>query len=177
MNITEIIVLILVTIFLIYVLWIVSLRKKRFHGISRFFVFEGIFIIVLLNYTNWFKDPFSLIQIISWILLLSSAIIAFFGFYFLYTRGKPEGQLENTSKLITSGLYKYIRHPIYLSLIPGVLGALLKGFGCLQVILTIVVLISLVITAKVEEKEMIEKFGSEYYDYMKKTKMFIPFVF
>ena len=176
MSTAETIVLILGTIFLIYFSWIVSLRKKRYHGIYRFFVFEGIFVLVLLNYHYWFKDPFSLIQIISWILLLTSALIVFFGFYFLYKKGKPEGQLENTSNLITTGLYKYIRHPIYLSLIPGVLGALLKGFGCLQVILTIVVLISLVITAKVEEKEMIEKFGSEYLDYMKKSKMFIPFV-
>jgi protein-S-isoprenylcysteine O-methyltransferase Ste14 len=177
MNTTEIIVLILGTICLIYLSWTISLKKKRYHGIYRFFVFEGIFVIVLLNYPYWFKDPFSLIQIVSWILLLSSAIIAFLGFYLLYTKGEPEGQLENTSNLITTGIYKYLRHPVYLSLIPGVLGALLKGFDYLQVILTVVVLISLVITAKVEEKEMIEKFGTEYLDYMKKTKMFIPFVF
>ncbi len=177
MNNPVTIILILGTIFLVYFTWIISLKKKRYHGIYRFFVFEGIFILVLLNYTKWFKAPFSLIQIISWILLLSSAIIAFLGFYFLFTRGKPEGQMENTSLLITTGFYKYIRHPIYLSIIPGVFGVLLKGIGYWQIILTAVVLISIVITAKVEEKEMIKKFGTEYLDYMKKTKMFIPFIF
>ncbi len=104
MSTAETIVLILGTIFLIYFSWIVSLRKKRYHGIYRFFVFEGIFVLVLLNYHYWFKDPFSLIQIISWILLLTSALIVFFGFYFLYKKGKPEGQLENTSNLITTCL-------------------------------------------------------------------------
>jgi len=177
MNIIESIVLIIVTIFLIYISWYVSIRKKRYHGIPRFFTFESIFILVLYNYSNWFKDPFSLIQIISWILLISSAVIAFLGFYLLFKRGKPKGQMENTTYLITTGMYKYIRHPIYLSIIPGALGILLKDIGYIQILLTVIIFVSLVFTAKLEEKEMINKFGSEYEDYIKKSKMFIPFIY
>jgi protein-S-isoprenylcysteine O-methyltransferase Ste14 len=32
------------------------------------------------------------------------------------------------------------------------------------------------VTARIEEEEMIAKFGEAYRDYMKETKMFIPFV-
>lgn len=177
MNIIEIIIFILGSICLIYISWNFSLKEKRYHGIPRFFAFEGIFLLVLLNYFDWFKDPFSLIQIISWILLISSAIIAFLGFYLLYKRGKPEGQIENTTNLLTTGIYKYIRHPIYSSVIPGVFGILLKDMEFIQILLTVIIFVSLVFTAKVEEKEMIKKFGSEYEDYIKKTKMFIPFVY
>jgi protein-S-isoprenylcysteine O-methyltransferase Ste14 len=35
----------------------------------------------------------------------------------------------------------------------------------------------LIATAKVEETENLEKFGSDYAVYMKTTKMFIPFLF
>ncbi|MFQ5433203.1 MAG: methyltransferase family protein, partial [Nitrospinota bacterium] len=35
----------------------------------------------------------------------------------------------------------------------------------------------LIVTAKRDENEMLEKFGDEYADYMAKTKLFIPFLF
>jgi len=177
MNTLLIVVLIFGTIGFIYLSWIVSLKEKRYHGIYRFFSFESIFILVLLNYPNWFRDPLSLIQIISWIFLISSIICAFFGFYLLYKRGKPEGQIENTTNLVTTGLYKYIRHPLYLSLMLGGFGVLLKDIGYTQIFLAFINFISLVFTAKVEEKEMIKKFGAEYVDYIKKTKMFFPYIF
>ncbi len=34
----------------------------------------------------------------------------------------------------------------------------------------------LIATAKVEEKENVLKFGDQYVAYMKKTKMFVPFL-
>jgi len=106
MNTIEIIVFSLVTICLINVSWNFSVKEKRYHGIPRFFTFESILLLVLLNYYDWFKDPFSLIQIASWILLISSSIIAFLGFYLLIKIGKPEGQIENTTRLIKTGMYK-----------------------------------------------------------------------
>jgi protein-S-isoprenylcysteine O-methyltransferase Ste14 len=37
--------------------------------------------------------------------------------------------------------------------------------------------IFLVLTAKVEEREDIQYFGNEYIEYMRRTKMLIPFIF
>jgi len=85
--------------------------------------------------------------------------------------------MEDTTKLISTGLFKYIRHPLYLSLMLGGFGILAKDYGYIQWILALTNFISLIITAKVEEKEMIKKFGDDYIDYMKHTKMFIPFIF
>ena len=70
-----IIILIGCTLFLLWFTWWMSLRGKRYHGIFRFFAFESILILVLLNYPVWFKDPFSLHQIISWVLLILSIIV------------------------------------------------------------------------------------------------------
>ena len=47
-------------------------------------------------------------------------------------------------------------------------------FAWYQVIISVINLLALYLTARVEEREMIRKFGQEYADYMKKTKMFIP---
>ena len=178
MNLTTLIIFIAGTLLLIYLTWIASIKEKRYHGIYRFFSFESILLLVLLNYPVWFKHVFTVRQIISWILLFGSLVFAIWGFVLLYRVGKPaEGHLERTTRLVTTGLYGYIRHPLYLSLILGGFGAMVKDPGYLQIILSVVNLLSLYLTARVEEAEMIKKFGDEYRDYMKSSKMFFPGIF
>lgn len=85
--------------------------------------------------------------------------------------------MEDTSSLITTGLFKYIRHPLYLSLILMGFGILAKNTGIIQWILALINFGAIILTAKVEEKEMMLKFGDDYKKYMEKTKMFIPYIF
>ncbi len=176
MNTTIIIILIFCTIAIAWFTWWMSLRGKRYHGISRFFAFESILILILLNYPVWFKYPFSLHQVISWILLISSIIVALAGIRIFVIEGKPNEQIEDTSRLITIGLYKYIRHPMYLSLMLAGFGVYFKDYSFPQWLFALINLVALIITARIEEKEMVIKFGNEYREYMKKTKMFIPFI-
>ena len=164
------------TIFIILFSWFLSVKYKRYHGIARFFAFESVFILVLLNYKVWFTAPFSVNQIISWILLILSAYIVADGYLTLKRKGKPDSNFENTSVLVKSGLYGYIRHPLYLSIFLLGTGVMIKQPGMLQLILGAVNLVAIYITARIEEKEMIARFGEEYKDYMKETRMFIPFL-
>ncbi len=177
MNLTILIILIAGTLLFLYLSWIASIREKRYHGIYRFFSFESILVIVLLNSSAWFKNVLTAQQIISWVLLFGSLVFAVWGFILLYRMGKPsDGHLERTTQLITTGLYKYIRHPLYLSLILGGFGAMMKDPGYWQIILSVINFIALYLTARVEEGEMIKKFGDEYREYMKESKMFFPWV-
>ena len=177
MNSTEIIILLGLTAANVWFNWWISVREKRYHGIFRFICFECIIILVLFNYPLWFIDVLSPRQLVSWLLLALSVIVAGVGFALFYSRGKPEDRMEKTTELITSGIYRYIRHPLYLSLILAGFGAMMKDPGWLQIILSLLNLVALVITARVEEKEMISKFGLAYREYMKKSKMFFPYVF
>lgn len=165
------------TIFIILFSWFLSIKHGRYHGIARFFAFESVFIMVLFNYEIWFRDPFSLLQIISWLLLILSLWFAIAGFILLRNMGKPQGgNFENTSVIVKTGLYKYIRHPLYLSILLGGTGVMLKNTETIQLILGVVNLIAIWFTARIEEKEMIAKFGVAYTGYMKETKMFIPYI-
>jgi len=177
MSKTAVIIFIIGTIGIILFSWWASLKDKRYHGIFRFFSFESIFLLVLLNYSRWFHNPLSLRQIFSWTLLLASLILALLGFYLLYKVGKPEDKVENTTQLITGGLYKYIRHPLYCSLLLGGFGVFLKKPSYIGIILCVINLVAIQLTALTEEKEMVKKFGTDYSDYMAKTKRFIPFIF
>lgn len=164
------------TIIIVLFSWFFSIKHKRFHGIPRFFAFESIYLLVLLNIRVWFYNPFSLYQVISWILLILSAYFGLAGYLLLKRKGKPEKNFENTTVLVKSGVYGLIRHPLYFSLFLLGTGVMMKDPSLPSLLLGAVNLIAVWFTALTEEKEMIEKFGEPYKDYIKETKMFIPFI-
>lgn len=163
------------TIIIVVFSWFFSIKFKRYHGIARFFAFESIFILVLLNYKLWFSNPCSFTQIVSWLFLISSVYPGIAGYFLLKRRGKSENSFENTTVLVKTGLYKYIRHPLYCSLLLLGTGVMFKDPGIIQVFIGAVNISAISLTALIEEKEMISKFGDEYKSYMMETKMFIPF--
>lgn len=153
-----------------------SLRKPNSHGFYRFFAFEAILILIVLNLEYWFQSPLSVQQIFSWILLTASLILAVHGFHLLRGLGKPEGGIEHTTQLVTSGAYKFIRHPLYSSLLLFSLGAFLKHPTLAGLALMIVIAGFMIATARVEENENLQHFGTEYATYIQNTKMFIPLI-
>ncbi len=154
-----------------------SLLHPNSHGFFRFFAFESILILILLNLENWFANPFSVLQIISWLLLIASIGLVVHGFHFLREIGKPKGRIENTTNLVVKGAYQYIRHPLYSSLLLLGWGVFFKGPSILTGILVMTASVSLIATAIAEEAENLSKFGSDYAQYQKRTKRFIPFLF
>lgn len=102
-----------------------SLHDWRSYGFFRFFAFESILGLFLLNVTYWFHNPFSVLHVVSWALSLASLFLVVHGFYLLRAVGRPEGEIEHTTTLVTGGAYRYIRHPLYSSL-------LLLGWGVRQ---------------------------------------------
>ena len=166
---------IILSIFLIIWSW-KSLWNRQVHGFYRFFTFESILALIIVNSGNWLTNPFSVVQIISWILLLSSIIMAAQGCYLLHEIGRPKQGIEDTTVLVKTGIYKYIRHPLYSSLILVALGAFLKDISLLPVALATIAIFFSAGTALVEEKENIKRFGNEYAHYMNSTKRFIPFI-
>ena len=180
MDKAQIIAFVGVSLLVVVFSWFVSIKHGRYHGIARFFAFESIALMVILDLKYWSVDPFSPLQLISWVLLCASIYVAAAGFILLVKLGKPKKNLvefEDTSKLVTTGMYKYIRHPLYASLLLLGFGVFFKKIETAQVILVIINTAALYITASMEEGEMIKGFGDEYREYMKKSKMFIPFLF
>lgn len=176
LTIVQIILFISVSVFFI-VFSLPYLKDPSKHGFYRFFGWELTLFLVVINMRMWFDDPFSPRQIASWFLLLVAIFLVGMGFLQLSSLGKPKGFFENTTKLVESGLYKFIRHPLYSSLILGTWGAAMKNPDLLSVTVAMAATICYFFTAKVEEEEMIVKFGEPYKDYIRRTKMFLPFIF
>jgi protein-S-isoprenylcysteine O-methyltransferase Ste14 len=165
-----------------------SLRHPRSHGFFRFFVFESLLFLIVVNAGVWFAQPFAARQVVSWLLLAASAGLAFHGFHLLHVVGRPRAArpgapadaanlpFENTTTLVTCGAYRYIRHPLYASLLLVAWGAALKHVDATSLALAAAATAFLVLTAKADERECVERFGEAYRDYIARTRMFIPFL-
>ncbi len=164
------------SVFIIIFSWYYSIRHKRYHGIPRFLSFECIYILLLLNIKYWFSDPLSWNQLISWILLILSAWSGLAGYFTLRGKGQAVGNFENTTALVKSGVFGLIRHPLYFSLLLLGTGIMMKNLSLPSIAAGMINLVALWFTARTEEKEMIDKFGQHYKDYIGETKMFIPFI-
>ena len=162
-----------------------SLRHPRSHGFYRFFAWECMLGLLLVNAKFWFYKPWAWNQIIAWSLLIVCLIPLGFGVHSLHTRGKPTQQragdaallaFEKTTTLVTSGIYKYIRHPLYSSLFLLTWGIFFKSHDLAGAILAILSTLFLTLTAKADEAECIHFFSTPYVEYMKHTKMFVPYI-
>jgi protein-S-isoprenylcysteine O-methyltransferase Ste14 len=145
---------------------------------------EAILALIIVNASAWFDDPFTPRQLISWLLLLGSLVLAVHGFVLLHRLGKPRAAndesadfaFEKTTTLVRSGAYKYIRHPLYASLLLLAWGAFLKNAKLTALLLAVCATTFLVATSLAEEKENLVRFGEAYVTYAKTTKRFIPFL-
>src|SRR4030067_2232668 len=152
-----------------------SLRAPRSHGFYRFFAWEFIAALFLLNVDVWFRDPLSWHQLASWFFLTVSIVPFAFGVRSLTTQGKPvkhrehNGQLlafEKTSTLVTTGIYHYIRHPLYSSLLFLTWGIFFKAPAWPGMLLALAATLFLFATAIADEAECIRFFGQAYQAYI-----------
>ncbi len=163
-----------------------SLRAPGSHGFFRFFAWEFILALVLLDIAVWFRDPFSWYQVISWVLLVVCFVPLVLGVRTLTTRGRPVERraddasllaFEKTSTLVTTGIYHYIRHPLYSSLLILAWGVFFKDPSLPGGLLGAAATLALIATAKADEAECTRFFGPAYTAYKQQTRMFVPFLF
>ncbi len=163
-----------------------SLRDPRSHGFYRFFAFELLIALVLLNVPVWFHHPLSARQLVSWALGGTSIGLAIEGFRLLRVVGRPSPTssrganlcFENTTTLVTVGLYGFIRHPMYASLLALVWCAQLKNpFTTSSIVLAVSSSGFLIAASVAEERENLLRFGAAYAAYTERTRRFVPFVF
>lgn len=81
---------------------------------------------------------------------------------------------ENEGKLVTDGLYAYMRHPQYTGFILLTLGLLIHWATLPLLIMWPLLVRQYIRLAKQEEAEMIEKFGDEYREYASQVPRFFP---
>jgi protein-S-isoprenylcysteine O-methyltransferase Ste14 len=88
--------------------------------------------------------------------------------------GMPMSRKEEP-ELVTGGPYAFVRHPIYTGIMLALLGSAM-GETPLFALMLVVFAPYFVYSARREEELMCEQFPAQYPDYMRRTKMIVPFV-
>jgi protein-S-isoprenylcysteine O-methyltransferase Ste14 len=178
----RIVVFLILSIPVVIVSWR-SLSRLTNHGLYRFLAWECILWLGVSNITYWFDDPFSIRQIVSWIFLFYCIYPATAGVILMKKRGKPDPArdsslhtFEKTTELIDKGIFGTIRHPLYSSLLFLSWGIFLKHTSLFMLVFALLSTAFLFATALIEEKENVAFFGEKYKEYMKRTKMFVPYI-
>ncbi len=138
---------------------------------------------------NWLDAKLSLPRFPAFPINLFLGIIVFFSGLslginstrLLYSKGLglPWGELNHaarSSRLVTSGPYAYSRNPIVLgySLLPCGMGIMFQSLS-IVITITAVVLFLAVLLLKVREEPSLEKrFGTEYFEYKRRTPLLVP---
>src|SRR5690349_24601689 len=105
-------------------------------------------------------------------------VAAVFGIYWLFSSiGSgitPTSATRKEHQLVTTGPYRWVRHPLYT-----IGSSLFIAFGMIAdnwfiAVLGMLAFIGMAIRTPKEEANLIEKFGDEYREYMKRTGRFFP---
>jgi len=110
---------------------------------------------------------FSPIHILSNVFIIGGLILLSNAWSTLY-------QASKKGVLSTSGAYRYLRHPQYFAFILIIIGFLLQWPTLITLIMAPILIVRYVALAKIEERQMLSKFGHVYREYRSKTPGFFP---
>lgn len=115
---------------------------------------------------------------------LLGTILMVIGIVFLYLAFKTfDGgeflglKKETHAQLAQTGMYEYVRHPLYFATILLILGLFLFIPTQKMLLVLVISYTYILVGSHLEERKLILLFGQEYIDYQKKVKAIIPFLF
>jgi protein-S-isoprenylcysteine O-methyltransferase Ste14 len=133
------------------------------------------FVLLRIFRTNILAVRNPIVQVVGVILFVSGLGLAVWARIYLGRNwGMPMTQ-KDEPELVTSGPYRFVRHPIYSGLLLAILGTALAT-NIYWLIALGVMEIYFAYSAKVEERLLTTSFPTAYPGYRAKTKMLIPFV-
>ena len=98
-----------------------------------------------------------------------------FGWYVVQQAYKKVFQEERKGlEVITTGVYAWLRHPMYFGLLMIYLSFILLSLSVIALVIFGVAVIFYYYLCRYEEQLLIAKLGDEYKEYMMKVPMFIP---
>lgn len=174
----------LIIVILVVLFFIIRSRFTQHQKFTKSMLIKYIIAVPLLFlYLSPIID-FATININQLIRILIGFPVIFIGFYLFISAhhhlGKNwstivEGRLPKSKRLIKTGPYKYIRHPIYSAAFITIIGfGILSANWILFIVPFLIFLILYLIRMPKEEKTLVKHFGKEYSDYMKKTGRLTP---
>lgn len=144
-----------------------------------------LWVVIVFNSTYllyWFTPILAWATLLPFVVRIVGVLLSFSGLYLFWLTHKALGvnwspllEVKKEHKLITTGIYKHIRHPMYTAILVFTLGLGLISAN-LVVLLLPLIIFSILCYVRISDEEgmMISWFGDEYILYKRKTGMLFP---
>lgn len=110
------------------------------------------------------------------VLTVAGILFAVWARFILGRNWSANVTVKQDHQLIRTGPYALVRHPIYSGLSLALLGTAI-AFGQLRDVIALILAVTAWrLKSLVEERFMMEQFGTEYVDYKRRVKALVPFV-
>ena len=161
------------------------LRQPGSHGFYRFFAWQGILALFAFHHPSWAENSLSSQPLVSAVLMASSIALVISGWLELKRQGRATidrrdetlFDFEKTTVLVSSGIFRFIRHPMYASLLFLAWGAFWQRPTTPGILVLVFTTISLLLTAHADERECLAYFGDAYTAYRQRTWAFVPWMY
>ncbi len=161
------------------------LRHPGSHGFYRFFAWQGILCLFAFHHPFWAANSLNPQSLLSTVLMVSSIGLVLAGWLELKRKGKASTDredealydFEKTTSLVSSGIFRPLRPPMYASLLLLAWGAFWQRPTDPGILVVSITTISLFLTARADERECLVHFGSTYARYKEKTWAFLPWIY
>ena len=150
--------------------WIIPVvRARQFYEVYMACGLGIFFSLIVLGVMIWQDDQIVTLAYLGLALYVPAAALVASSFITLKHKGKPESGWEPTTMLIDSGVYRIVRHPLYLGSALFTVGIMLNVQSIPSTVLGLVAIFCFWMVSRGEDKFNIEKFGDAYLQYMKKV--------
>ena len=185
----------MITFIIIWVLWFLSeillnrlrranysIQKDHDRGTMRL-IWLAITLAIVLSIlaANYFPA-----KILAWpytgyaglTIILAGMAVRFLAVWSLGSRFTVNLAISEEHRIKTNGMYRWIRHPSYLGSIISFIGFSLSLNNAISlVVIMLLVVPSFLYRIRIEERLLINEFGTEYQEYMRQTRRLIPWIY
>ncbi len=141
---------------------------------SKILVFVQFSIILLMLILPITRTPYFYIGLVIVLLGVSIGLLALYKNRLHNFNIRPD--IKENSLLITDGIYRYIRHPMYTSVLVTMFGIMTIHISPLEILLYVLLCINMLIKMFYEES-LWHSNRTDYLEYSKNTYRLIPYIF
>jgi protein-S-isoprenylcysteine O-methyltransferase Ste14 len=138
---------------------------------------EAVAFALLWQSQFWLRTTTVLRTVLSICFLVLAGVLSWSGTRTLGRQWRVDAGLNEDHALITTGPYRFVRHPIYASMLCMLLGAgLMTTSWPLLLLCTVMFIIGTEVRVRIEDALLASRFRSQFESYRRAVPAYIPFI-
>ncbi|MBP1705124.1 MAG: isoprenylcysteine carboxylmethyltransferase family protein [Chloroflexi bacterium] len=151
------------------------LALVNFVGILGFVAVGLVSAVTLLGVLDPLPEPLDAIaRLVGIAAVMAAGLLALWGLRSIGGAMSSQAEIRTDTRLVTTGAFGLVRHPLYLSIILIWAGASVALLSWFMAACTIVLVPLFVARSRLEERLLVDHFGDEYRRYAERVPMLVP---